>query len=132
MLAVMYSVYIIIRCSIQPEMGPATSKEERFPLKEKLLAVFSIWPFILLIILVLGVIWSGIATPSEAAAIGAAGALAINAVYRKLTWKLIKDSLIFTVNLTGMGLWILIGANFFVNVFSALGGQGVITNIVLS
>lgn len=132
MLAIMYSIYIIVRCTIQPQMGPATPKDERFSLSEKLLSVFSIWPFIILIVLVLGVIWTGVATPSEAAAIGAAGALLINAVYGKLTWKLIKDSLIFTVNLTGMGLWILIGANFFVNVFSAVGGQGVITNIVLS
>lgn len=132
MLAVMYSIYIIIRCKIQPEMGPSIPKDERFSLGEKLKAVFSIWPFIVLIILVLGVIWTGIATPSEAAAVGAAGALLINAVYGKLTWKLVKDSLIFTVNLTGMGLWILIGANFFVNVFSALGGQGVITDIVLA
>src|SRR5699024_5831621 len=60
------------------------------------------------------------------------GALLINLAYRKLTWALVKDSLIFTVNLTGMGLWILIGANFFVNVFSSLGGQTVITDLVLS
>lgn len=112
MLAIMYSIYIIVHCTIQPQMGPATPKDERFSLSEKLLSVFSIWPFIILIVLVLGVIWTGVATPSEAAAIGAAGALLINAVYGKLTWKLIKDSLIFTVNLTGMGLWILIGANF--------------------
>src|SRR5699024_1152406 len=132
MLAIMYSIYIIVRCTIQPQMGPATPKDERFSLSEKLLSVFSIWPFIILIVLVLGVIWTGVATPSEAAAIGAAGALLINAVYGKLTWKLIKDSLIFTVNLTGMGLWILIGANFFVNVFSSLGGQKVITDLVLA
>ena len=73
MLAVMYSIYIVTRCKISPEMGPAIPKDERFSLGEKLLAVFSIWPFIILIILVLGVIWTGVATPSEAAAVGAAG-----------------------------------------------------------
>lgn len=132
MLAIMYSIYITIRCAIQPEMGPAVSKEETFSIGEKVKAVLNIWPFIVLIVIVLGVIWGGIATPSEAAAFGAGGALLINLIYGKLTWKLIKDSLIFTVNLTGMGLWILIGANFFVNVFSSLGGQGVITDIVLA
>lgn len=132
MLAIMYSIYIAARCKIQPEMGPAIAKDERYTVGEKVKAVFSIWPFVLLIFIVLGVIWTGIATPSEAAAFGAGGALLINLVYRKLTWKLVKDSLIFTVNLTGMGLWILIGANFFVNVFSSLGGQKVITDLVLA
>lgn len=132
MLAIMYTLYIGIRCKIQPHLGPAVSKDERFSIQEKLRAVFSIWPFLLLIFIVLGVIWLGVATPSEAAAFGAAGAMFINFVYRKLTWKVVKDSLKMTVNLTGMGLWILIGANFFVNVFSALGGQGVITSAVTS
>ena len=132
MLAIMYTLYIGIRCKIQPHLGPAVSKDERFSVQEKLRAVFSIWPFLLLIFIVLGVIWLGVATPSEAAAFGAAGAMFINFVYRKLTWKVVKDSLKMTVNLTGMGLWILIGANFFVNVFSALGGQGVITSAVTS
>src|SRR5690625_4723845 len=132
MLAIMYTLYIGIRCKIQPHMGPAIPKDERFSVQEKLRAVFGIWPFLILIFLVLGVIWLGVATPSEAAAFGAAGAMLINFVYRKLTWKVVKDSLKVTVNLTGMGLWILIGANFFVNVFSALGGQGVITSAVTS
>lgn len=132
MLAIMYSIYIGIRCKITPAMGPSIPRDERFTVGEKVKAVFGIWPFIILIVLVLGVIWTGIATPSEAAAVGAGGALLINLAYRKLNWKLVKDSLIFTVNLTGMGLWILIGANFFVNVFSSLGGQKVITNLVLS
>src|SRR5699024_1320509 len=132
MLAIMYSIYIGVRCKVQPEMGPSIPKDNRYSVKEKIFAVLSIWPFILLIVIVLGVIWTGVATPSEAAAFGAGGALLINLAYRKLTWALVKDSLIFTVNLTGMGLWILIGANFFVNVFSSLGGQTVITDLVLS
>lgn len=132
MLAIMYSIYIITRSTIQPEMGPPIPIDKRFSVSEKLKAVFSIWPFIILIILVLGVIWTGIATPSEAAAVGAGGALLINLVYGRLSWQLVKDSLIFTVNLTGMGLWILIGADFFVNVFSSLGGQSVITDLVTS
>lgn len=132
LLAFMYVAYIGIRCKVQPHMGPAISRDERFSVKEKLIALLSIWPFLVLIFLVLGIIWLGVATPSEAAAFGAGGALLINLMYRNLNWKMIKDSLIFTVNLTGMGLWILIGATFFVNVFSALGGQDVITSAVLA
>ncbi|MBP1949869.1 TRAP transporter large permease [Virgibacillus litoralis] len=132
MLAIMYSIYIVIRCKIQPYMGPPIPRDERFTLSEKIKTVFSIWPFIVLVFLVLGVIWLGVATPTEAAAFGASGALLINIAYRKLTWKILKDSLEFTVKLTGMGLWILIGANLFVNVFSAVGAQDVITSLVTS
>jgi tripartite ATP-independent transporter DctM subunit len=132
MLAIMYSIYIMIRCKIQPHMGPALPRDERFSVKEKVRAVVRIWPFMVLVFLVLGVIWLGVATPTEAAAFGAGGALLINIVYRKLTWDILKDSLVFTVKLTGMGLWILIGANLFVNIFSAVGAQDVITSLVTS
>ncbi|SHG06666.1 TRAP transporter large permease [Ornithinibacillus halophilus] len=132
MLAIMYSIYIIIRCKVQPEMGPALPKDERFSVGEKITAIVKVWPFMVLVFLVLGVIWLGVATPTEAAAFGAGGALLINLIYRKLTWDILKDSLVFTVKLTGMGLWILIGANLFVNVFSAVGAQDVITSLVTS
>jgi tripartite ATP-independent transporter DctM subunit len=132
MLAVLYSIYIGIRCKVQPHMGPPLPKDERFSVKEKVSAILGIWPFMVLVFLVLGVIWLGVATPTEAAAFGAGGALLINIVYRKLTWAILKDSLEFTVKLTGMGLWILIGANLFVNVFSAVGAQEVITTLVTS
>lgn len=132
MLASFYIIYIGIRCKLQPEMGPATPPEERFSVKEKITAVMGIWPFILLIIIVLGVIWMGIATPQEAAAFGAGGALFINIVYRRLTKQILKDSLETTAKLTAMGFWILIGANLFTNVFSALGCQEVITSAALS
>lgn len=132
MLAMMYTVYILVHSKINPEIAPPTPIDERFTVGEKIKSILDIWPFILLIVLVLGSIWSGIATPSEAAAVGAAGSLLINLVFGRLTWKLIKDSLTFTVNLAGMGLFILVGADFFVNVFSAVGGQGVITDALTS
>jgi tripartite ATP-independent transporter DctM subunit len=132
MLAIMYVAYIGIRCKIQPHMGPAIPRDKRYSVREKIGAVAGIWPFLVLIFLVLGVIWLGVATPSEAAAFGAGGALLINIIYRSLTWKIVKDSLIFTVKLVGMGFWILIGASLFTSIFSALGGQGVITSTVLA
>ncbi|MFZ5945673.1 MAG: TRAP transporter large permease [Bacillota bacterium] len=132
MLATFYVLYIGIRCKLQPHMGPPTPAEEQFSTKEKITALISIWPFIVLIFLVLGVIWLGIATPQEAAAFGAGGALIINLIYRRLTWQILKVSLESTVQLTAMGLWILIGANLFTNVFSALGCQEVITSTALA
>lgn len=132
MLASFYIIYIGIRCKIQPHMGPSIPADQKFSVKEKVQAVLNIWPFMVLVIMVLGAIWGGIATPSEAAAFGATGAFIINIIYGKLTWKVLKDSLDTTVKLTGMGLWILIGANVYLNVFNSLGCQELVTTLVLS
>ena len=132
MLASFYIIYIGIRCKVQPHMGPALPADEKFSRKEKVEALLSIWPFMLLIVIVLGAIWGGIATPSEAAAFGASGACVINLVYRKLTWAVLKESLQTTLKLSGMGLWILIGANIYLNVFNSLGCQELVTTLVLS
>ncbi|MDE2912117.1 MAG: TRAP transporter large permease subunit [Paracoccaceae bacterium] len=132
MLATFYTIYIGIRCRIQPRLGPALPAEEKFTRTEKLSAVLSIWPFAVLIAIVLGVIWGGIATPAEAAAFGAAGAFIINFAYGRLTWAVLKDSLESTLKLTGMGLWILIGATVYLNIFNSLGSQDLLTELVLS
>ncbi len=131
MLASFYIIYIGVRCHMQPHIGPALPDEESFSVGEKLKALLGIWPFLLLIVLVLGAIWGGIATPSEAAAFGATGALFINIIYRKLTWEVMRNSLETTVKLTGMGLWILIGANVYLNIFNSLGCQELVTSMVL-
>lgn len=132
MLAAFYAIYVLIRCRMQPHLGPALPPDVRFSTWEKVEAVINIWPFAILIVIVLGAIWGGIATPSEAAAIGAAGAFLINILYRQLTGYVLKESLIATLRLTGMGLWILIGANIYVNIFNTLGSQDLLTEFVLS
>jgi len=132
LLSTMYITYIGVRCKLQPHMGPPVPLEERVSWIERLKSIYAIWPFLILIFLVLGVIWLGVATPTEAACFGAAGALIINIIYRKLTWQVFKDSLNTTVQLATMGIWILIGANLFVNVFSALGCQDLVTSTVLA
>lgn len=132
MLASFYIIYIAIRSRLQPELGPALPHDQRFTPKEKAQAVINIWPFALLIFIVLGVIWGGIATPAEAAAFGATGAALINLVYGRLTWDVLRDSISTTLKLTGMGLWILIGANIYLNIFNTLGSQDLLTNLVLS
>ncbi len=132
LLASLYITYIGVRCKLNPEMGPPIPPEEKVSWGERIRSVTAIWPFLVLIFLVLGVIWLGVATPTEAACFGAAGALLINVIYRRLTWQVLKDSLATTVKLALMGLWILIGANLFVNVFSALGCQDLVTATVLA
>ena len=132
MLAAFYITYIGIRCKLQPHMGPPTPANERFSTREKIASVIKIWPFIILVLLVLGTIWGGITTPAEAAAFGAAGAFLINIVFGKLTLQVLKDSLHSTLILIGMGLWILIGANIFLNIFNSLGCQEIVTSAVLA
>ncbi len=132
MLATFYVIYIGVRCRIQPHLGPALPADQKFTRQEKFLAVFSIWPFALLIAIVLGVIWGGIATPAEAAAFGASGAFLINLVYGRLTKEVLIDSLVSTIKLSGMGLWILIGATVYLNVFNSMGSQDLLTSLVLS
>jgi tripartite ATP-independent transporter DctM subunit len=131
MLAAFYGIYIAIRCKLQPEVGPALPADKRFTAGEKARAVINIWPFAVLIFIVLGVIWGGVATPAEAAAFGATGAFLINLVYGRLNWYVLKESLATTVKLTGMGLWILIGATIFLNIFNTLGSQDLLTQMVL-
>ena len=132
MLAVFYGVYIGVRCRLQPEIGPALPADKRFTIGEKARAVVNIWPFAVLIFIVLGVIWGGVATPAEAAAFGAAGAFVINLIYGRLTWHVLRESLSTTIKLTGMGLWILIGATIFLNIFNTMGSQDLLTQMVLA
>ncbi|HUV56695.1 MAG TPA: TRAP transporter large permease subunit [Dehalococcoidales bacterium] len=130
LLATLYMVYIGIRCKLQPHLGPPIPPEEKVPWGERILSIYAIWPFLVLIFLVLGIIYMGVATPPEAACFGAAGACLINAIYRKLTRQVLKDALSTTVDLSVMGLWILIGAYFFVNIFSALGCRELVATAV--
>ncbi|WP_311957748.1 TRAP transporter large permease [Halomonas garicola] len=132
MLATFYSIYIGIRCKFQPELGPPIPADRKFSRREKAQSLLGIWPFGLLIVIVLGSIWGGITTPAEAAAFGATSALLLNLFNGRLTSQVFKDSLTTTLKLTGMGLWILIGANIFLNIFNTLGSQELITNAVLA
>ena len=132
MLAIFYSIYIGVRCRLQPDVGPALPADKRFTVGEKARAVVNIWPFVVLIVIVLGVIWGGIATPAEAAAFGATGAFLINLIYGRLNRYVLRDSLATTMKLTGMGLWILIGATIFLNIFNTIGSQDLLTQLVLS
>jgi TRAP-type mannitol/chloroaromatic compound transport system permease large subunit len=83
--------YILIRCYINPKMGPAIPVEERADWDAKIASLKGVILPLLLITAVLGSIYSGIATPTEAAAVGALGAFVCSASHRRLTWDLIKS-----------------------------------------
>jgi len=109
-------------------MGPPV--QERYSLLQKLVVLKSILLPFLLILSVLGVIYTGIATPTEAAGIGAFGALICALIHRKLTWKGLKQALASTTSLTAMVLWIMIGAVCFTRLLAYMGFSDLIKEAI--
>jgi len=126
MLAGLYILYVIIRAYLNPSLAPKPSAEEIPPrsviLKEVLV---SFLPLFSLIILVLGTILAGLATPAEAAAVGAFGALVLSYFYKSLKWKNFKESVFLTAKTSAMIMWLFVGSWTFASVFSYLGGHEV-------
>lgn len=118
-LAALYILYVLIRAFINPSFAPVLPKEERAGWREKLISLRSVIFPALLIMLVLGTILNGVATPTEAAAFGAAGALLIGMAKRKLTWEMVYSSCYETLQVSAMVGWTMIGAGAFGAVFSA-------------
>ena len=126
MLAGLYILYVIIRAYFNPSLAPKPAAEEIPPrsviLKEVLV---SFVPLFSLIILVLGTILGGLATPAEAAAVGAFGALILSFFYKSLKWKNFKESVFLTAKTSAMFMWLFVGSWTFASVFSYLGGHEV-------
>jgi tripartite ATP-independent transporter DctM subunit len=131
LLSGLYISYVTIRCYLNPSLGPALPPEERASWPEKLQLLRQTIAPILLILLVLGVIFLGIATPVEAAGIGTFGALAVAAFQRRLTWVTIEGAAIATLKATAMVMWIFFGATMFVGFFIVKGGQTFVANSIL-
>jgi len=131
LLSGLYVSYILVRCYINPKLGPALPPEERVSGREKLRLLKNTIAPILLIILVLGIIFVGIATPVEAAGIGTFGALFVSAMHRRLNWLAIQEAAIATLKATAMVMWIFFGATMFVGFFIVKGGQTFVANSIL-
>lgn len=133
MLAGMYMAYVIIRVMINPALAPPLPEIERnvpfIIIVRDLLTSFV--PLALLIFSVLGAIMFGVATPSEAAAIGALGALILAAAYRSLTFEKLKESVFLTARTSAMVCWLFVGSFTFSAVFAILGGDAVIKDFVV-
>jgi tripartite ATP-independent transporter DctM subunit len=132
MLTGLYMVYVIARAIINPALAPKLPAKERdVPFWTVILElVRSFLPLSLLIFSVLGSILFGLATPSEAAAVGALGALILAAAYRSLTFQKLKESVFLTARTSAMVGWLFVGSFTFSAVFAALGGDAVIKNFV--
>ena len=127
----LFITYTLVACRIKSELGPATPPQERGNWKEKFISLKSVILPILLIIAVLGSIFSGFATPTEASAIGAFGALVVVLINRRLNWINMKEALYSTLSLTAMVMWIVVGATAFTAVFTAAGGSELVKNLLL-
>ncbi len=133
MLSTLYIIYVAIRCGINPEMGPPLPKEERTQTaKQKLGMVFtSLIPPLFLIFMVLGSIVAGVATTTEAAGLGAIGAVLLALAYRRLTWTAIVDSATATMKITCMVMILFLGGNAFQSIFMGLGGGDAVSSVLL-
>jgi tripartite ATP-independent transporter DctM subunit len=131
MLSAMFCAYIAIRCGINPKLGPAIPREEELPWRQKLIGLRSMILPVILILLVLGTIYLGIATPTEAAGVGAFGALICGLVNRKLTWKILKKAHMDTIRVTAMAFFLAIAAKSFTSVYTAIGGQQLVHDWII-
>ena len=130
LLFVLVSIYIGVRCWIQPQLGPALPVEERGNWGEKLRALRAVFLPVFIIFIVLGAIFSGVATVTEAAAVGVFGALVASAVNRKLTWGVVSDSVRRTFRLTTIITWIVFAAHAYSTAYTAMGAEAFITGLV--
>ena len=131
----LYMTYVAIRCWLRPELGPPLPLEERqaVPTREKILTILvQMVPVVLLIVGVLGTIFAGIATPTEAAGAGAFIATLLAVVYRRFNWQVLKSTMYDTMKVTSFIMLLVIGATIFTSVFLYLGGGKFATALLAS
>jgi tripartite ATP-independent transporter DctM subunit len=134
LLTFFYIAYVIARATINPALAPKLSKEQsNVPASKVFFALMtSFFPLAVLIMSVLGAILFGLATPSEAAGIGALGSILLAAAYRALNYQMLKESVYLTARATAMVCYLFIGSWTFSSVFALLGGQGIVEQFFLS
>jgi len=132
LLAALFILYIGVRCHFQPNLGPPLPVEDRVSWREKFISLRAVLLPIMIIIMVLGSIYAGVCTATEASALGCVGAIISAVVYRKLNWTLIKESCFRTAALTALIIWILIGAYGFTAVYTGTGAHVLMEHIMMS
>ena len=134
LLAGLYIVYTLGRSFLDPKLGPPVPKEERASSYGQMFREFFVGmvPLALLIACTLGTILAGMVTPTEAAAMGATGAIVLSIVYRRLTVKGLKTAAINTMATSSMVLFLAVASNVFGAIFARLGSATVITNALAS
>ncbi|SMC86119.1 TRAP transporter, DctM subunit [Desulfocicer vacuolatum DSM 3385] len=134
MLASLYFIYILIRCNINPQLGPPISKEEAstYSSTQKwAMTLKSLVPPLGLILAVMGTILAGVATPTEAAGLGSGGAMLLAFFNKKLSWQVLKEASYATLKTTSMVMLLFIGGKFFSTVFLSMGGGDVVADLLI-
>ena len=134
LLAFMYTAYALIRCYLNPELGPVLPLEHRAKSMGHIFAEFckGLIPPAALVFSALGSILFGLATPTEGAGMGAAGALLLTLAYRRLTWQKLQDALVKTLEISTLILFLVAASNFFGAVFSRLGTPMMLTEYLMA
>lgn len=130
LLSAIFIIYITVRSIIQPKLAPRI--EVKFSWGERLLALKNVISPLVLVIIVLGGIYTGVCTPTEAAGLGAFGSMVVCAMHRKLTWGNVQKAAWRTLNLTTMVIWIVFGAACFVSIYTVSGASEVIIKAAMS
>ena len=131
LLSFLICTYIIVRVRLQPHLAPSIPKEERLPWRQRLPMLQAAAAPLVIILATMGSILSGLATPVEASAFGAGLSAIAAAMKRRLTWEVIKDSLLKTLELTTIAMWIFMAALTFGKIYSALGAKELIELITV-
>jgi tripartite ATP-independent transporter DctM subunit len=133
LLAGLYIAYAIGVGLIKPTLAPPLPKEKGDVTFRQMFAMLvkSFFPLAFLILAVLGAIMFGFATPTEAAAVGAFGAILLAAGYRALTWQGLREAVFLTARTSAMVCWLFVGSSTFASIFAYLGGEGIIKQFVL-
>ena len=127
MLAAMFIAYIVVRCRLQPELAPPASAEElAIPLSQKLALLRDLLLPSAVAFSVLGSLYLGWATPTEAAGVGVLGAMLAAAVNRRLTWANMKIAIADTTKVTVMLYWLFFGSSALIGVYTLAGGTRLI------
>jgi tripartite ATP-independent transporter DctM subunit len=133
-LAGFYIIYVVGRAIINPKLAPPLPEDEgRVPMLQVFSALLtSFFPLAILILSVLGAILFGLATPTEAAAVGSFGSLALAAAYRELDFPRLKEAVYLTARTSAMVTFLFVGSWTFASVFAYLGGQGLVEDLIKS
>ncbi len=133
LLATLYALYAVGRCYLNPSLGPVLPMDQRAESVGQIVRelFFGIIPLAFLIFAVLGSILGGLATPTDAAAMGALGSLILAVVYRRLTWENLKGAVFSTVVTSSMILLLVAASNFYGSVFARLGTATMIAQMLL-
>lgn len=126
----LFVLYIGIRCYFNPGLGPPLPPEQKASWHVKLVSLRAVILPVLLVVAVLGSIFLGMATPTEASSLGALGAIISAAIYRRVNWQMLFTAAKRTLLTTAMIMWIILASSIFIGIYQGLGGPEVMENLL--